>query len=137
MLYYNIHQASLGSASLNFIAISGMISDMKQYAELNKVGMCHALRGTDLYVKSFAGGYPYLDGDEVKRSSEKEPIYSYGKNYELDGEEYALFVWTLEKDGNKVSKALDEASKKVTEENLRDISGAGNFKYIADLFNVY
>ena len=137
MLYYNIHQASLGSASLNFIAISGMISGMKQYAELNKVGMCHALRETDLYVKPFAGGYPYLDGDEVKRSSEKEPIYSYGKNYELDGEEYALFVWTLEEDKEKVSKALDEASKKATKENLRSISGVGEFKYVADLFNVY
>ena len=103
---------------------------MKQYAENNKIGVCHSLRNEDMYIKSFSGGYPYLDNGAIARSTAEKPIHSYGKNYEKDGKEFALFIWTTNGDAKEVETLLDKASKKVTDKNIESITEKGAFIYL-------
>ncbi len=54
---------------------------MRQYAEHDRVGICHALRGDQMYTRVFSGGYPYIKGGIIVQSTSLAPNHSYGKNY--------------------------------------------------------
>ena len=103
---------------------------MKQYAEHGKVGVCHSLRSDDMYVKSFAGGYPYLQYGTVLHSTNFLPIYSYGKNYEKNDKKFAFFVWTTESNQSKIDKLFESLLPKVTDHELSKVSNKGSFTYI-------
>ena len=104
---------------------------MKQYAEHDKIGICHALRKDEIYVRTFSGGYPYLNGDILLRSSSIKPIYSYGKNYEKGDRKFALFVWTTNSNQSEVESLLESAAKDVTDEQIDQTAGNGSFIYLA------
>jgi len=103
---------------------------MKQYAEHDRIGICHALRGDDMYTAVFSGGYPYLRDGMVVRSNSKAPIYSYGKNYEKDGTKFAFFIWTTESDESKITQQFEQSLDEVTDQQLSQVSGNGSFCYI-------
>lgn len=103
---------------------------MKQYAEHNRIGICHALRGDDMYVRVFSGGYPYLKDSLILRSSSISPIYSYGKNYEKDNKKFALFVWTTESDQSKIESLFEDTLLRITDKQLLEVSHKGSFTYI-------
>lgn len=103
---------------------------MKQYAEHDKIGICHALRGDDMYIRVFSGGYPYVQGDVLLRSNSSNPVYSYGKNYEKNGHKFALFIWTTEKDMSVIEDRFEEAVNEVTDEQMEQVAGFGSFTYL-------
>lgn len=103
---------------------------MKQYAESGRVGVCHKLRRDDIYAKSFAGGYPYIESGQVVRSSQSRPIYSYAKNYTKDNKDFALFVWTIDSDVKSVEALLDDHYESVTSESIDQGTADGSFVYV-------
>lgn len=103
---------------------------MKQYAEHDKVGICHALRRDDMYTRTFSGGYPYFKNGLIVRSSSLEPIYSYGKNYEKDGEKFAMFVWTTNKNERDIEKLFKSLLPKVDSEKIAQVASDGSFVYL-------
>jgi len=103
---------------------------MKQYAEHDKVGLCHALRKDDIYVRTFSGGYPYLNNGVLVRSNSLKPIYSYGKNYKKKGDKFALFVWTTNKDQSEIEKLFKSLAPKITSEQIDQVSTDGSFIYL-------
>lgn len=103
---------------------------MKQYAEHDKVGICHPLRNEEMVVRTFSGGYPYFKGKVIVRSSNAEPIYSYGKNYEKDGKKFALFVWTTNRDEKDVEKMFESKLKEISEDKIKQVEGKGQFVYV-------
>ena len=103
---------------------------MKQYAEHDKVGICHALRRDDMYTRTFSGGYPYFKNGLLIRSSSLEPIYSYGKNYEKDGEKFAFFVWTTNKNESDIEKLFKSLLKSVSKEKISEVASDGSFVYL-------
>jgi hypothetical protein len=103
---------------------------MKQYAEHDKVGLFHPLRGEDMYVRVFSGGYPYLNNGLLTRSSSVKPIYSYGKNYEKGDKKFALFVWTTNSNQQEVEQLFKSSLSKVTDEKIEKISSNGSFDYL-------
>jgi hypothetical protein len=106
---------------------------MKQYAEHNKIGVCHSLREDNMYVRTFSGGYPYISNGVILRSSSTQPIYSYGKNYEKDDKKFALFVWTTINDQEKIKEAFDSVASSVTDDQISQVSQKGSFIYINDI----
>lgn len=103
---------------------------MKQYAEHNKVGICHALRGDDIYVRVFSGGYPYMRSGVIMRSSSVNPVYSYGKNYERNSSKFALFVWTTEQSASVIEDMFEKTLEQVTDEQIEQVASYGSFLYI-------
>lgn len=103
---------------------------MKQYAEHDKVGIFHALRADEMYVRTFSGGYPYLKNGLLVRSSSAQPIYSYGKNYEKDGKKFAMFVWTTNKNQEEIEQLFNSLLKDVTSEKIDRIADNGSFDYL-------
>ncbi len=103
---------------------------MKQYAEHDRVGICHALRKDDMYTRTFSGGYPYLKNGIIVRSTSLEPIYSYGKNFEKDGKKFALFVWTTNKNESEIEKLFKSSAKKIDDEKIDQVASEGSFAYL-------
>lgn len=104
---------------------------MKQYAEHNKVGICHSLKKDDMYVRVFSGGYPYMKEGIIVRSNSVEPIYSYGKNYEKNNIKFAFFVWTTNSNQSEIEDLFESLLPKVTDSELAEVQGKGSFVYIA------
>lgn len=103
---------------------------MKQYAEHDRIGICHALRGDQMYFMTYSGGYPYLNNGVLLRSSSLEPIYSYGKNYEKNGKKFALFVWTTNADKVAIEKLFESSVKEVGEDKITEVSDNSSFSYL-------
>lgn len=103
---------------------------MKQYAEHGKIGICHALRGDDMYTRVFSGGYPYIKNNIIVRSNSSTPIYSYGKNYEKKKNKFALFIWTTEKGVEVIEDLFEKTLSKVTDEQIAEVTSYGSFLYI-------
>lgn len=103
---------------------------MKQYAEHDRVGICHALRRDDMYVRTFSGGYPYFKNGVLLRSSSLEPIYSYGKNYAKNKQKFALFVWTTDNDEAAVEKRFKALVKDISKEKVAQVADDGSFTYL-------
>lgn len=103
---------------------------MRQFAENGRIGICHSLRGNDLYIRVFSGGYPYINNGTIVRSSKNAPIYSYGKNYVLNDKEFALFMWTTEEDSSVVENIFDNTVQSVTEEQVDQIADNSSFVYL-------
>jgi hypothetical protein len=103
---------------------------MKQYAEHDKVGLCHALRKDEMYVRTFSGGYPYLKNGILVRSSSVAPIYSYGKNYEKNDKKFAMFVWTTNSDSTEVEKTFKSLLKNIGDEKIDQVLDDGSFIYV-------
>lgn len=103
---------------------------MKQLAEHGRVGICHSLRGDDMYKRVFSGGYPYIINNVVTRSTPSRPIYSYGKNYEKYDKNFAFFVWTTEDDSNLIEEMFNTYLGIVTPEQVDQILDNGSFTYV-------
>jgi len=103
---------------------------MKQYAEHDKVGIFHALRRDDMYVRTFSGGYPYLNNGTLVRSNTLSPLYSYGKNYEKEGKKFAFFVWTTNSDQSSIEELFESLLQKVTSKQIEEIESTGSFAYV-------
>lgn len=103
---------------------------MKQYAEHDKIGVSHPLRGDDIYTNVFSGGYPYLKNGLLLHSTPSNPIYSYGKNYEKKDGKFSLFVWTTESDQSKIENLFKKSVKSVTAEQIAQVSERGSFVYL-------
>lgn len=103
---------------------------MKQYAEHDRVGVCHRLRNDGLYSRAFAGGYPYIKSGIITRSTKAQPVYSYGKNYTNSVGQFALFVWSTESDKEKVEKRLDQVAETVTADAVSLAATEGTFTYV-------
>lgn len=105
---------------------------MKQYAEHDRVGICHSLREDEMYVRVFSGGYPYLKNGLIVRSNSIDPIYSYGKNYIKNDKKFALFVWTTEKNVAKIEELFNQTLDSVTKTQINQISSNGSFAYVKE-----
>lgn len=103
---------------------------MKQYAEHDRVGICHALRRDEIYKRVFSGGYPYINNGLILRSSSLKPIYSYGKNYEKFDVKFALFVWTTEDSQQKIEELFESVLENVAEEHVAQVTDNSSFAYI-------
>lgn len=103
---------------------------MKQYAEHDKIGICHALRSDGMQTRVFSGGYPYINNGTVVRSDSANPIYSYGKNYEKNGNKFALFIWTTEKDESIIEDLFNKTLDEITDKKIEDVADYGSFSYI-------
>ena len=103
---------------------------MKQYAEHDRVGICHALRRDDMYVRTFSGGYPYFKNGLLLRSSSVEPIYSYGKNYTKGKQKFALFVWTTENSQEAIEDKFKKLVKTISKEKIAQVADDGSFIYL-------
>ena len=103
---------------------------MKQYAEHDRIGLCHALRKDEMYVRTFSGGYPYLKNGVLVRSSSVAPIYSYGKNYEKNNKKFAMFVWTTNSNEAEIEKMFKSLAKDVRDEKIDQVLEDGSFIYL-------
>ena len=103
---------------------------MKQYAEHDRVGLCHALRKDEMYVRTFSGGYPYLKNGVLLRSSSVAPIYSYGKNYKKNNKKFAMFVWTTNSNEAEIEKMFKSLAKDVRDEKIHQVLEDGSFTYL-------
>lgn len=103
---------------------------MKQYAEHDKVGLCHALRKDEMYVRTFSGGYPYIKDGQLTRSNSSQPIYSYGKNYKRHNKKFAMFVWTTNSSASEIEELFSTLLKKVTKEKAAEVISEGSFIYL-------
>ena len=103
---------------------------MKQYAEHDRIGLCHALRKDEMYVRTFSGGYPYLKNGVLVRSSSVAPIYSYGKNYEKNDKKFAMFVWTTNSSETEIEKMFQSIVNGVNEEKVEQVLEDGSFVYL-------
>ena len=103
---------------------------MKQYAEHDKVGLCHALRGDDIYIRTFSGGYPYIKDGQLTRSNSSQPIHYYGKNYEKNDKKFAMFAWTTDSSETEIEKMFQSLVKDVNEEKVEQVLKDGSFVYL-------
>lgn len=103
---------------------------MKQYAEHDRVGLCHPLRGDQMYVRVFSGGYPYLRNGAIVRSDSINPIYSYGKNFEKNDKKFAMFVWTTNNDQSAIDTLFNSLLDKVDNDKIDQIATDGSFIYL-------
>lgn len=104
--------------------------NMKQYAEHDRVGLCHALRNDEIYTRVFSGGYPYLKDGILLRSNSAAPIYSYGKNYKKSGKKFAMFVWTTNSSESEIEKMFKSLVKDVSDEKIEQVLEDGSFVYL-------
>ena len=103
---------------------------MNQYAEHDRVGLCHALRNDEIYTRVFSGGYPYLKDGILLRSNSAAPIYSYGKNYKKNGKKFAMFVWTTNSNASEIEELFSTLLKQVTKEKVAEVISEGSFIYL-------
>lgn len=110
---------------------------MNKYPQANKVGVFRKLLSEDWLVQSYSGGMRYAKNNTVLQSSVEEPFYSYGHNYSKFDKDFSLFMWTTEKDKEKVSDFFDSIVEDLTEEQIkRVIEKKDRFLYVEREYNV-
>lgn len=95
---------------------------MNRYPLANVAGIFRKLLADDWLVQSYGGGMPYTKKGLLLRSSPMEPIYSYGHNYNKFDTDFSLFMWTTEKDKEKVSKYFDDVVKSLTKKQITTVT---------------
>lgn len=94
---------------------------MNKYPQANKVGVFRKLLSEDWLVQSYSGGMRYAKNNAVLQSSVDEPFYSYGHNYSKFDKDFSLFMWTTEKNKEKVSDFFDSIVEDLTEEQVKRV----------------
>lgn len=104
---------------------------MNKYPVANVAGVFRKLLSDDWLVQSYGGGMPYVQRGIVLRSSPRDPIYSYGHNYRKFKKDFSLFMWTTEKDKDKVSSYFDSVVKDLTKEQITKVlDKSERFSYV-------
>ena len=97
--------------------------------EANNPAIYRALRSGDIQVNEYTGAYPYYLDGQLVQSSQKEPIYSYSKNFKKFKKDFSLFIWTPEADIKKITKHFEEVLKGIKREDIA-ATVTGSYKYL-------
>jgi len=104
---------------------------MRQFAELNAVGIYRKMRINGVQVQKFTGGNPVISNGILLRSSVTEPLYSYAKNFKKFSKEFSLFIWTSESDQAKIEKHFDKVVKGLKREEIMQVlTQVSNYLYV-------
>ena len=109
---------------------------MNGYPQANIAGVFRKLLAEDWLMQPYGGGMKYMRKGVLMQSSTYEPIYSYGHNYEKFGENFSLFMWTAEKDKEKVSKYFDDVVNSLTKTQIKKVTNkTDRFLYVDKEYN--
>lgn len=105
---------------------------------LNKPALWRPIRNEDTSIRKYSGGYPYLsEGGIVSQSTPLEPVIRYAKNYEKFDLKFSLFIFSSEKDNDKIENFLTTQVKKLTKSEISETlitASASNFTYLDTMY---
>ena len=95
---------------------------MRKYPTADIAGVFRKLMTDDWLIRSYGGGMRYMRDSILFQSSVSEPIYSYGKNYNKFDKDFSLFMWTTDKNKEKVSAYFNDVINDLTEDQITKIT---------------
>lgn len=107
---------------------------MSRIVSLNRPVLWKPLRNDEMSVRTYAGAYPYETRAGLRSmSSPNNPVVRYAKNYKKYGTQFSLFVFTDEREIQKIDSFFKSIVKKVTRPEIEGaVMGASmtNFTYL-------